>query len=53
MFEHQPNLDPYGLYRRLLEMHAQSLRDVLVQRLIRRCQKQSIGLLEGTGLKNL
>ncbi len=53
MFEHQPKLDPYGLYRRLLEMHVQSLRDVLVQRLIRRCQKQSIGLLEGTGLKNL
>ena len=53
MFEHQPNLDPYGLYRRLLEMRAQGLRDVLVQRLIRRCQKQSVGLSENDGLKNL
>ena len=53
MFEHQPNLDPYGLYRRLLEMHAKILRDVLVQRLIRRCQKQPVGLLGDGGLKNL
>lgn len=48
-----PNLDPYGLYRRLLEIRAKGLRDVLVQRLIRRCQKQSVGLLEQAGLKNL
>lgn len=56
MFEHQPsppNLDPYGLYRRLLNVHAQGLRDVLVPRLIRRCQKQAVGLLGGSGLKNL
>lgn len=56
MFAHEsmpPSLDPYGLYRRLLEMHAQGLRDVLVSRLIRRCQRQPIGLMGDTGLKNL
>lgn len=56
MFEHQPrppNQDPYGLYRWLVEMHGQGVRDVLVRRLIRRCQKQSVGLLGDAGLKNL
>lgn len=55
MFERpptSPNLDPHGLYRCLLEIRAQGLRDVLVKRLIRRCQKLPAGLLGDAGLKN-
>lgn len=56
MFEHQAspqNLDPNGLYRRLIELRAQALREVLVKRLIRRCQKMPVGLLANAGLRNL
>ena len=56
MFEHQAspqNLDPNGLYRRLIELRAQALREVLVKRLIRRCQKMPAGLLGDPGLNNL
>lgn len=47
------NYDHFGLYRRLLEIRAQSLREVLVKRLIRKCQAQTVGLMGSAGLKNL
>ena len=51
----EPEHDPFGLYRKLLEDRAFELAEKMCRRLIRFCMSQELGLFidNGLGLKNL
>ncbi|MDY7580091.1 hypothetical protein RGU70_17415 [Herbaspirillum sp. RTI4] len=48
-----PMHDPYGLYRSVLQDQAVQLCELLTKRLIRKCQSEKPGLMEGQGINNL
>lgn len=48
-----PQHDPFGLYRKVLEVKALELAEKLCRRLIRVCMSQAVGFSGDRGLKNL